>query len=109
MSQNIKKLKRGKIFRKSLVVPKKMEGGNFGLAGYGMLRGKTGKSFLVSSLDHIVQFGAIIFRRTFVELFWSVRLDWKKKKSHYNSRVSLHEAPTKKSNVKNKLAPLESI
>ena len=26
---------------------KKLEGGPFGLAGYGMLRGKTGKTFLV--------------------------------------------------------------
>ena len=38
----------GKIFRKkSLAVPKKMKGGAFGLARYGMLRGKTGKIFLV--------------------------------------------------------------
>ena len=53
------------------------------------------KPFWFSSLDQIVHFGAIIFCRTFVELFWSVRVD-RKKKSHYNSRVSLHEAPTKK-------------
>ena len=52
------------------------------------------KPFWLSSLDQIVHFGAIIFCRTFVELFWSVRVD-RKKKSHYNSRVSLHEAPTK--------------
>ena len=56
---------------------------------------KQEKPFWFSSLDQIVQFGAIIFCRTFVELFWSVRVD-RKKKSHYNSRVSLHEAPTKK-------------
>ena len=55
------------------------------------------KPFWFSSLDQIVHFGAIIFCRTFVELFWSVRVD-RKKKSHYNSRVSLHEAPTKKDN-----------
>ena len=38
-----------KIFfsKKSLAVPKKMKGGAFGLARYGMLRGKTGKTFLV--------------------------------------------------------------
>ena len=53
------------------------------------------KPFWFSSLDQIVHFGPIIFCRTFVELFWSVRVD-RKKKSHYNSRVSLHEAPTKK-------------
>ena len=33
--------------KKSLAVPKKMKGGVFGLARYGMLRGKTGKTFLV--------------------------------------------------------------
>ena len=39
---------RKKFFRKkSLAVPKKMKGGPFGLARYDMLRGKTGKTFLV--------------------------------------------------------------
>ena len=51
LSQNSKKLKGGplgeKFPEKSLAVPKKMERGPFGLAGYGMLRGKTGKTFLV--------------------------------------------------------------
>ena len=56
---------------------------------------KQEKPFWFSSLDQIVHFGAIVFCRTFVELFWSVRVD-REKKSHYNSRVSLHEAPTKK-------------
>ena len=56
---------------------------------------KQEKPFWFSSLDQIVHFDASIFCRTFVELFWSVRVD-RKKKSHYNSRVSLHEAPTKK-------------
>ena len=55
---------------KGLTVPKKMEGGPFGLAGYGMLRGKQEKPFWFSSLDQIVHFGAIIFCRTFVEEFW---------------------------------------
>ena len=68
-------MKRGKISGKKSRSAEKIGRGPFGLAGYGMLRGKTGKSFLVSSLDHIVQFGAIIFCRTFVELFWSIRLD----------------------------------
>ena len=54
---------------------------------------KQEEPFWFSSLDQIVHFDAIIFCRTFVELFWSVRVD--RKKSHYNSRVSLHEAPTK--------------
>ena len=35
---------------------------------------KQEKLFWFSSLDQIVQFGAIIFCRTFVELFWSVRV-----------------------------------
>ena len=75
---------------------------------------KQEKPFWFGSLDQIVHFDAIIFCRTFVELFWSVRVDRKKrvtiivafhfmkrrlKKSHYNSRVSLHEAPTKKESL----------
>ena len=75
-------------------MPKKIERGDSlvspGLVCYAE---KQVKPFWFSSLDQIVLFGAIIFCRTFVELFWSVRVD--RKKSHYNSRVSLHEAPTK--------------
>ena len=33
--------------KKCLAVPKKLKGGLFGLARYGMLRGKTGKTILV--------------------------------------------------------------
>ena len=33
------------------------------------------KPFWFSSLGQMVQFDTIIFRRTFVELFWSVRVD----------------------------------
>ena len=57
LSQNIKKMQGGpfeekkfrrkKFRKKCLAVPKKMKGGVFGLARYGMLRGKTGKTFLV--------------------------------------------------------------
>ena len=52
LSQNIKKIQTGlfgekKIPKKSLAGPKKLNGGAFGLARYGMLRGKTGKTFLV--------------------------------------------------------------
>ena len=81
--------------KKSLAVPKTNERGE-PLVSPGMVcyAEKQEKPFWFSSLDQIVQFGAIIFCRTFVELFWSVRVD--RKKSHYNSRVSLHEAPTKK-------------
>ena len=42
---------------------------------------KQEKPFWFSSLDQIVHFDAIIFCRTFVELFWSVRVDRKKKES----------------------------
>ena len=105
MSQNIKKMQgdplgkkisKKKFRKKCLAVPKKIERGDSlvspGLVCYAE---KQVKPFWFSSLDQIVHFGAIIFCRTFVELFWSVRVD-RKKKSHYNSRVSLHEAPTKK-------------
>ena len=84
----------GKKFRKSLAVPKKMKGEPLVSPGIVCHAEKQDKPFWFSSLDQIVQFGAIIFCRTFVELFWPVRVD-RKKKSHYNSRVSLHEAPTK--------------
>ena len=80
-------------------MPKKIERGDSlvspGLVCYAE---KQVKPFWFSSLDQIVHFGAIIFCRTFVELFWSVPVD-RKKKSHYNSRVSLHEAPTKKTSA----------
>ena len=61
---------------------------------YGMLHGKTGKKpFWFSSLGQIVQFGAIIFCRTSKNYFG--QFVWIEKKSHYDSRVSFHEAPTK--------------
>ena len=101
-SQYIKKCRGdplGKIFfrKKSLAVPKKNErgGGEPRMVCYAE---KQKRSFWFSS--PIVQFGAIIFCRTFVELFWSVRVD-RKKKSDYNNRVSLHEAPIKKQVVLN--------
>ena len=40
--------------------------------------GKQEKPFSFSSLGQMVQFGAIIFCRTFVELFWSVQVVLKK-------------------------------
>ena len=63
-----------------------------------MLRGmvcyaeKQGKPFWSSSLGQMVQFDTIIFGRTFKNYFG--QFVWIEK-SHYNSRVSLHEAPTK--------------
>ena len=75
----------GEIFfrKKSLAVPKKMKGGRvFGMLCYGMVcfEEKQEKPFWFSSLGQIVHFDAIIFCRTFVELFWSVRVDRKKKR-----------------------------
>ena len=52
--------------------------------------GKQEKPFWFSSLDQIVHFGPIIFCKNYFGQFV-----WIEKKSHYNSRVSLHEAPTK--------------
>ena len=50
LSQNIKKIQGGlwgTFFREKVSqCRKKMKGGAFGLARYGMLRGKTGKTFL---------------------------------------------------------------
>ena len=54
---------------------------------------KQEKPFWFSSLDQIVHFDAIIFCRTFKNYFG--QFVWIEKKSHYNSRVSLYEAPTK--------------
>ena len=53
---------------------------------------KQEKPFWFSSLGQLVQFGAIIFCRTFKNYFG--QFVWIEK-SHSNSRVSLHEAPTK--------------
>ena len=72
--------------KKSRGAEKNWKGGPFGLARYGMLRGKTGKIFWFSSLDQIVQFGAIIFCRTFKNYFG--QFVWiEKKKSHYNGTI----------------------
>ena len=84
LSQNIK-TNAGEPFgenfffeKKSLAVPKKMKGS---LVSPGMVcyAEKQEKPFWFSSLDQIVHFDAIIFCRTFVELFWSVRVDRKKR------------------------------
>ena len=88
LSQNIKKMQGGpfeekkfrrkKFRKKCLAVPKKMKGS---LVSPGMVcyAEKQEKPFWFSSLDQIVHFDAIIFCRTFVELFWSVRVDRKKR------------------------------
>ena len=77
-------------------VPKKIERVD-SLVSPGMVcyAEKQVKPFWFSSLDQIVQFDTIIFCRTFKNYFGQfVWIEKKKKKSHYNGRVSLHEAPT---------------
>ena len=87
-----------KIRKKCLAVPKKNERGD-SLVSPGMIcyAEKQVNSFWSSSLGQMVLFDTIIFCRTFKNYFgqfvWIEKK--KKKKSHYNSRVSLHEAPTK--------------
>ena len=57
---------------------------------------KEEKPFSFGSLGQMIQFGTIKFCRTFKNYFGQfVWIEKKIKKSHYNSRVSLHEAPTK--------------
>ena len=65
--------------KKSLAVPKKMKGESLVSPGMVCYAEKQEKPFWFSSLDQIVHFDAIIFCRTFVELFWSVRVDRKKR------------------------------
>ena len=61
-------------------MPKKLEGGPFGLTQYCMLREKKEKPFWFSSLGQMVQFDTIKFRRTFKNYFGQfVRIG---KKSH---------------------------
>ena len=84
LSQNIKKMQEGslgkKFFEKKSRSAEKNERGK-PLVSPGMVcyAEKQEKPFWFSSLDQIVQFGAIIFCRNFVELFWSVRVDRKKR------------------------------
>ena len=96
-----KKLKGGffgekKFWKKNLTVPKKIERGD-PLVSPGVVcyAEKQENPFWFSSLGQMVQFGEIIFCRTFKNYFGG-QFVWIEKKSHYNSRVSLHEAPTKK-------------
>ena len=81
--------------KKCLAVPKKIERGD-SLVSPGMIcyAEKQVKPFWSSSLGQMVLFDTIIFCRTFKNYFG--QFVWIEKKSHYNSRVSLHEAPTKK-------------
>ena len=98
LSQNIKKMQGDplgkKIQKNCLAVPKKIERGH-SLVSPGMVcyAEKQVKPFWSSSLGQMVQFDTIIFCRTFKIYFG--QFVWIEKKSHYNSHVSLHEAPTK--------------
>ena len=75
-----KKFRRKKFRKKMSRSAEKNERGE-SLVSPGMVcyAEKQEKPFWFSSLDQIVHFDAIIFCRTFVELFWSVRVDRKKK------------------------------
>ena len=90
-----KKISKKKSEKKCLAVPKKIERGD-SLVSPGMIcyAEKQVKPFWFSSLGQMVLFDTIIFCRTFKNYFG--QFVWIEKKSHYNSRVSLHEAPTKK-------------
>ena len=85
------------IFRKKVSQCRKKIGRGDALVSPGMVwyAGKQEKPFWFSSLDQIVQFGAILFCRIFKNCFGQFVWIETNKKSHYNSRVSLHEAPTK--------------
>ena len=98
-SQNSKQIEGGpfggKFFQKKSRSAKKIERGPFGLARCGMLRGKTGKTFLVQFARPNGAVWCNKILRTFKNYFGQfVCIE---KKSHYNSsRVSLHEAPINK-------------
>ena len=82
--------------KKCLAVPKKIERGDSFVSPCMICYAeKQVKAFWSSSLGQMVLFDTIIFCRTFKNYFG--QFVWIEKKSHYNSRVSLHEAPTKKS------------
>ena len=97
LSQNIKKLKGGPFgekicIRKEVSQSRKSERGD-PLVSPGMVcyAGKQEKLFWFNSLGQIAQFGAVIFCRTFVELFWSVQVVLKKtltKRNDYSRHFS---------------------
>ena len=78
---SVAKLKRGPFGRKKFMekksrsAEKNWKGGPLISPGLVCYAGKQEKHFWFSSLDQIVHFGAMKFCRTFVELFWSVRVD----------------------------------
>ena len=80
----------GKKFsgKMSRTAEKQLEGGPFGLAGYGVLRSKTGKTYFIQFASQIVQFGAIIFCRTFKNYFG--QFVWIEKKRKATLIVAFH-------------------
>ena len=67
------------VLKKNLTMSKKLKWGHFSLSRYCMLRGKNAKNYNITIWDHEIS-------KNVQELFWSVRVDWKRtKKSHYNS------------------------
>ena len=85
LSQNIKKMQgdplEKKFFskKKSRSAEKNERGESLVSPGMVCYAEKQEKPFWFNSLDQIVHFDAIIFCRTFVEIFWSVRVDRKKR------------------------------
>ena len=67
------------FFKKKSRSAEKNERESLVLPGMVCYAEKQEKPFWFSSLDQIVHFDAKIFCRTFVELFWSVRVDRKKR------------------------------
>ena len=62
-------------------MPKKQKGGPFSLSQYVCYAEKEGKRFWLSSLDQMIQFRTIKFRRTFKNYF--DQFVWIEKRSHY--------------------------
>ena len=99
LSQKIKKNAGGTLWGKNSrknvsQCRKKWKGVLLVLPGMICYAEKQGKLFWSSSLGQVVQCDTIIFGRFFKNYFG--QFVWIEKKSHYNSRVSHHEAPTKK-------------
>ena len=100
---NIKKNEGGTLWGKKFSEKKvsqcrkKIEsGGSMVSPGMICYAGKQEKTFWFSSLGQMEQFDTIVFGRTLrTTLVSSCGLKKKRKKSHYNSRVSLQEAPAK--------------
>ena len=102
LSQNIKKMQGdplGKNFfskKKSRSAEKNERGDPLVSPGMVCYSDEQEKPFWFSSLGQIVQLGVILFCRIFKNYFGQFVWIKRKKKSHFISWVSLHEAPTKK-------------